>query len=91
MLRYIELYTLCDVTFTWFLVSWFVTRHVLFVIVIKSVWVDAVHLVREITWAPERGIYFNGISHKAFVGLLVSLQVGVRVGNTYDLLTCGSR
>ena len=58
MLRYIALYTLCDVVFTVFLVSWFITRHVLFIIVIKSTLVDSVHLVSEM-WAPERGNYFS--------------------------------
>ncbi|KIM68584.1 hypothetical protein SCLCIDRAFT_1208778 [Scleroderma citrinum Foug A] len=75
MLRYIGLYTLCDITFTWFLISWFVTRHVLFVIVIKSTWFDSVRLVPEIAWAPERGIYFSDFSRKAFIGLLVALQI----------------
>ncbi|KAG6337352.1 hypothetical protein ID866_1725, partial [Astraeus odoratus] len=75
MLRYIGLYTLCDITFTWFLVSWCITRHVLFIIVIKSTWFDSVRLVREMAWAPERGVYFSDLSHKAFVGLLVSLQI----------------
>ncbi|KAL4081824.1 TLC domain-containing protein [Scleroderma yunnanense] len=75
MLRYTGLYTLCDITFTWFLLLWFITRHVLFLIVIKSAWFDSVRLLREIAWAPERGIYFSDLSHKAFVGLLVTLQI----------------
>ena len=74
MLRYIALYTLCDVMFTVFLVSWFITRHVLFIIVIKSTLVDSVHLVSEM-WAPERGNYFSSLTHKIYSVLLVSLQV----------------
>ncbi|OCH92204.1 longevity assurance proteins LAG1/LAC1 [Obba rivulosa] len=38
MLRYLSFSTLCDATFVWFLVSWLVTRHALFMIVIKSTW-----------------------------------------------------
>lgn len=74
MLRYLALYTLCDATFTVFLVSWFITRHVLFIIVIKSVCVDSVHLVSEMG-APEKGNYFFPFTHQAFSALLVALQV----------------
>ena len=74
MLRYLALSTLCDATFVIFLVSWFITRHVLFIIVIKSAWVDSVRLVSE-TWAPERGNYASPLIHKTFCGLLVSLEV----------------
>ncbi|KAF9226491.1 longevity-assurance protein [Gyrodon lividus] len=74
MLRYIAYYTLCDLTFIVFLISWFVTRHVLFVIVIKSFCVDSIHLVSEM-WAPERGNYISDLTHKAFSVLLVSLQI----------------
>ncbi|KIJ69998.1 hypothetical protein HYDPIDRAFT_104672 [Hydnomerulius pinastri MD-312] len=74
MLRYIGLYTLCDVTFTIFLLSWFITRHVLFVIVIKSTWFDSVRVVPEL-WAPERGNYLSEFTTKSFAVLLISLQI----------------
>ncbi|KIK98737.1 hypothetical protein PAXRUDRAFT_133548 [Paxillus rubicundulus Ve08.2h10] len=74
MLRYVAHYTLCDLTFVVFLVSWFVTRHVLFIIAIKSLYVDSLHLVPEL-WAPERGNYLSHLTQKVFVGLLVSLQI----------------
>lgn len=74
MFRYLALYTLCDATFTLFLVSWFITRHVLFVIVIKSTWMDSLGLVPEI-WVPERGSYLSPLTQKIFSALLVSLQV----------------
>lgn len=73
MLRYIALYTLCDVTFTVFLLSWFITRHVLFIIVIKTTVVDSVHLVSEMG-APEKGNYYYPFAHKTFSVLLISLQ-----------------
>ncbi|KAI6105631.1 TLC domain-containing protein [Pisolithus sp. B1] len=75
MLRYVGLYTLCDVTFAFFLLSWLVTRHVLFVIAIKSAWFDSVRLVPENGWAPERGAYFSHFTHQSFVSLLVFLEV----------------
>ncbi|KAF8553807.1 longevity assurance proteins LAG1/LAC1 [Imleria badia] len=74
MLRYIALYTLCDVTFIVFLVSWFITRHVLFVIFIKSTLVDSIHLVPEM-WAPERGNYASPLLHKVWSILVVLLEV----------------
>ena len=74
MLRYLALYTLCDTMFIIFLVSWFITRHVLFIIVIKSVAVDSVRLVSEM-WAPERGNHYSPLVHKTLSILLVLLQV----------------
>ena len=74
MLRYLALYTLCDATFIIFLVSWFITRHVLFIIVIKSTVVDSVRLVSEM-WAPERGNYYSPLVHKTLSILLVLLEV----------------
>ncbi|KAF8556060.1 longevity assurance proteins LAG1/LAC1 [Imleria badia] len=74
ILRYLALYTLCDVLFVVLLVSWFITRHVLFIIVIKSASVDSLHLVSEM-WAPERGNYFSPFMHKTFSILLVLVEV----------------
>lgn len=75
MLRYLSLPTLfSDLTFTWFLLSWLVTRHVLFILVIKSLYIDAPKFVPFI-WAPERGLYFTHGNYLGFVALLVSLQV----------------
>ena len=74
MLRYINLRILCDVTFIVFLISWIITRHVLAVIVIKSLVVDSVHLVPEM-WAPERSNYYSPLVHKTLSILLVSIEV----------------
>ncbi|KAG2146777.1 TLC domain-containing protein [Suillus clintonianus] len=73
MFRYIGLYTLCDITFTWFLTSWFVARHVLFVIVIKSAWFDGPRLI-TVGWVPELGHYYSERTYNTFVYLLVALQ-----------------
>jgi len=75
MLRYIDLTTLCDITFTWFLVSWFVTRHVLFVlVVIRSTYVDFPRFIPFI-WAPERDYYSPKIMWIIYLALLCALQV----------------
>jgi acyl-CoA-dependent ceramide synthase len=74
MLRYIGLYTYCDVTFIVFLVAWFITRHVLFIIAIKSICVDTVRLAWDL-WAPDTGNYLFGPIHKGLSVLLVALQI----------------
>jgi len=75
MLRYIDLPTLCDVTFTWFLVSWFVTRHVLFVfVVIRSTYTDCRRLI-PFEWAPERNLFLSKPAWIIFFSLLCALQV----------------
>lgn len=75
MLRYIDLSTLCDMIFTWFLVSWFVTRHVLYVfVVIRSTYSDPRRLL-QYEWAPERNIYFTKTAWTVFFSLLCALQV----------------
>jgi len=74
MLRYIGLYTLCDITFTWFLISWFVARHVLFIIVILSAWFDGPRLI-TVLWVPELGHYYSTFTYDIFVYLLIVLQV----------------
>ena len=68
-----KLTTLCDVTFVVFLVSWFITRHVLVIFIIKSTMVDSVRLVPEM-WAPERGNYFCPLVHIALSVLMLSLE-----------------
>jgi very-long-chain ceramide synthase len=77
MFRYIGLYTLCDFTFTWFLLSWFVARHVLFIIVILSAWFDGPRLIK-VRWVPELGHYYSPVTYNTFVYLLVALQVSIR-------------
>jgi acyl-CoA-dependent ceramide synthase len=74
MFRYLALSKLCDATFVWFLLSWFVTRHVFFIIVIKSVYTDW-RKVPTFQWAPERGFYFTTNVWIAFLASLMALQV----------------
>jgi hypothetical protein len=76
MLRYLSLSTLCDVVFTWFLFCWFVTRHVLFNIVIWSAYADAQNLM-PFAWDPEHGHFFTLGTWYVFVSMIVSLQVRI--------------
>jgi len=74
MFRYLSLSTLCDLTFTWFLLSWFITRHVLFNIAIWSLYTEANSFIPFI-WDPEQGRYWTRGTWISFVSMLVSLQV----------------
>ena len=74
MFRYLGMSLLCDLTFVAFLVSWFVTRHVLFLLVIKATW-EAWYVIPRI-WDPSRGHYLTTEIYYAFLGMLVALQVG---------------
>ncbi|KAI0796838.1 longevity assurance proteins LAG1/LAC1 [Abortiporus biennis] len=74
MLRYLSLSTLCDITFGCFLLSWLVTRHFLFVIVIKSTYLDTARLIRFV-WEPERDHYMTRGMYIGFVTMLTALQI----------------
>ena len=72
--RYLSLSFLCDATFTWFLLSWFVTRHVLFMLVIKSAYLDSYKFM-PFDWDPAHEYYFTKEVLTAFIALMVALQV----------------
>ncbi|KZP32880.1 longevity assurance proteins LAG1/LAC1 [Athelia psychrophila] len=75
MLRYLDHSTLCDVTFVWFMVSWFVTRHALFVcVILKSTWLDCPRLI-PFEWDPVRERYLTETAWMIFMALLSALQV----------------
>ncbi|KAH9972998.1 longevity assurance proteins LAG1/LAC1 [Lactifluus volemus] len=74
MLRYLSYQTACDVVFVWWMVSWFITRHVLFCQVIASAYWDSPQQL-EFGWWPERGYWFTKEVHKIFVSLLVILEI----------------
>jgi len=75
MLLYIDLSTLCDIVFTWFLVSWLVTRHVLYVfVVIRSTWMDSARLI-PFDWAPERNHYLTNTAWYIFFSMLCALEI----------------
>lgn len=74
MFRYLSLTTLCDATFVCFLLSWFITRHALFVFVIISTYKDAPRIIPRV-WDPERGHYMTKEVYIAYNTLLIALQV----------------
>jgi very-long-chain ceramide synthase len=79
MIRYIDVSQFaCDVTFGFFLVSWLITRHLLFIRVIISTIIEVKRLI------PIPG-------YIAFCFMLVALQVYTRQMLVFDLLTCCCR
>lgn len=77
MIRYLRISQMaCDWTFGFFLVSWFITRHVLFVLVIKALYDAATDQdVTVFIWNPEADIYVNVHVWFCFCALLMSLQI----------------
>jgi len=74
MFKYLENRITCDSLFGLFMVSWFVTRHVLFIRLIHSTMYD---LPRKISlgWEPKQGRFMTQNVHYSFVVLLVVLQI----------------
>ncbi|KAM5540340.1 hypothetical protein V8D89_005798 [Ganoderma adspersum] len=73
MLRYLGMSTLCDLAFVVFMLSWFFTRHVLFMLVIKATW-EAWYVIPRV-WDPSRGHFLTTEIYYAFFCMLVALQV----------------
>lgn len=83
MMRYLNVrQLLCDLTFGLYLVSWLVTRHILFVIVVISTIVQAPKVV-PFHWDPSAGRYFTFGSHMMFCVCLLALEVRVTYENRY--------
>lgn len=74
MLQYLRYQLACDIAFVWWMLSWFVTRHVLFCRVIGSVYWDLPNQI-EFGWWPERRHWYTSEMHKVFFSLLVILEV----------------
>lgn len=73
MLRYLSLTTACDIAFVLFMVSWAITRHVLFILVIKSTW-DAQYLIPHL-WDPVRGQPMSAKLYWSLLAMIIALQV----------------
>ncbi|KAG5717256.1 Sphingosine N-acyltransferase lag1, partial [Termitomyces sp. T112] len=74
MIRYSEISQFaCDMTFGWFLVSWLVTRHILFLFIIVSTYRDVPRFI-PFRWSAEEGLYSSKTTWTAFVSLLCALQ-----------------
>ncbi|KAJ6599117.1 TLC domain-containing protein [Mycena vulgaris] len=75
MCRYIDVSQLvCDSLFGFFLVSWFVTRHVLFTFVIISTYTDLPRLV-PFEWSPHLGRFLSKPYWVIFCACLTALQI----------------
>jgi len=74
MFRYLSFTTLCDATFAFFMLSWLVTRHFLFVFSIISTYRDCPRLIPPV-WDTERRIFLSPPAHVGFVAMLVALQI----------------
>jgi acyl-CoA-dependent ceramide synthase len=74
MFRYLAFSTVCDTVFGLFLLSWLITRHALFIVVIVSAFVD-IPAVVTFEWAPERGRYLSRTTWILLSTMLVALQV----------------
>jgi acyl-CoA-dependent ceramide synthase len=73
MLRYVGLYTLCDATFGFFVISWIVTRHILYNYIIYSIVHANDHM--SYCWDPAAGCFWTKEWQFNFVALLLALQV----------------
>lgn len=75
MLRYLEVrQVVCDTLFAWFMLSWFVTRHVLFNFVIRSSLYDLPRLVTY-QWDPPSGHFMTSGGYVMFNVCLCTLQI----------------
>jgi len=63
-----------DLIFVWFMLSWLVTRHILFLFVIKSTIFDGPGLI-SFGWDPVAGHYVTKEMYYLFSALLLVLQV----------------
>lgn len=90
MFRYLSMTTLCDACFTFFMISWFITRHALFMFVIKSAHFDAPHIV-DFGW-DEGGVpLVNRAVYETCIVLLYSLQVTLSLSSKVLSITPFSR
>ena len=74
MLRYLSFPNLCDGAFVLFMFSWLLTRHIAFVLVIKSAYFDSYKLM-PFDWDPEREYFFTKEVYIAFIAMMCALQV----------------
>lgn len=74
MLKYLKHETLCDIAFGLFMLSWIVTRHVLYPRVLYSVIYDSDQII-HLEWNPEKEWYYARTTKYCFVALLSALQV----------------
>lgn len=74
MIKYMGGSLSCDIVFGLFMVGWFITRHILFILVIISTYVDLPRCV-TFKWDPANGYYVTNNIYIGFLVLMGLLQV----------------
>jgi len=74
MVKYMGGTLVCDIMFGLFMVAWLVTRHILFIIVIMSTYVDIPGYL-PFKWDPANGHYVTNNTYLGFLVLMGLLQV----------------
>lgn len=93
-LRYMQRQMSCDLMFGAFMLSWLITRHILFNLMIVSVYRDPQKFIPRV-WDASREIYFSHTLQRTMLGLLLTMQAillmwfGMIVRVAYRVLTGG--
>ena len=66
--------TLCDIGFVLFVVSWIITRHVLYNMVLFSAWTHPAKYIVQLRPEPDEYWYWTDVLRNVMVGLLCVLQ-----------------
>lgn len=74
MQKYLGFTESCDITFGLFMLSWIITRHILYARVLASIIWDSNNFL-HFEWNPEKEYYWSKNTKYVFVGLLSALQV----------------
>jgi acyl-CoA-dependent ceramide synthase len=74
MLRYLNFTNACDYAFAAFLISWVVTRHMLFPLIIWSTYKDMLRYM-PYAWEPSRGYYVTFEIWAGFLILMSALEI----------------
>lgn len=75
MLKYAGWQTTCDIAFGLFMVSWLVTRHILYMRVVWSCVHDTLNVMSFRPTNYLSGDFFNRTAYFALIGLLCALQI----------------
>ena len=73
MLKYLGHQFLCDILFGIFLISWIITRHYFYGLIIYSALTEPQQFI-ELKWAPHEGHYLSKEVQQFFLALLLALQ-----------------
>ncbi|KAG5440553.1 hypothetical protein PCK2_000378 [Pneumocystis canis] len=74
MLKYLKMQKACNFSFFIFVISWILTRHILFLFILYSTYKDAGTIISH-KWDSVNNIFFTKRIHRLFLTLLCSLQI----------------